>query len=346
MIRDRALPLVLALTCFAPAVVRAQGAPAHRVIFDTDFVAPPQDDGFALILALKSPELQILGVTTVAGNDTMERATADALRVLEIAGRTDVPVYRGAAAPLVHEKTEWATTVYGRWWSREPPPTPPGGFARRAAERQSAVDFIVQTVGASPGQIEIIALGPLTNLAMAMRVDPALATKVHRIAIMGGAIAALPDGGGNITPNAEYNFWVDPEAARIVLRSGVPIVLTPLNPTRKTAFTKDWFERVVAARTPLTELIRDRMGPLFEKQPDRRPAMFDQLAVASLIDPTLVQARDLFVDVDVNRGPNYGVSTGGERIWEGAEGAQKMTVQYDVDFARFIHMFVDRISRP
>ena len=339
--RGAAFALVLALGLASTAAAQTP----RPVIIDTDFVAPPQDDGLALALALKSPELSILGLTTVAGNDSMERATADALRVLEIAGRTDIPVYKGAAAPLVHEKSEWATTVYGRWWSHEPPPAPPGGRARRAPEKESAVDFILSTAAASREPIEIIALGPLTNLAIAVRRDPSLVSHIKRIAVMGGAIASLPDCARNSTPNAEYNFFVDPEAARIVLRSGIPIVLTPLNVTRKTAFTREWFERIAAADTPLARLIRDAMAPQFEKQPDRRPQMFDQLCVAAFIDPTLVKTRELVVDVDASHGPNYGVSTGGARVWEGAEGARTVQVQYDVDFDRFIRMYVDRVTR-
>ena len=111
-----------------PRIVSAQEP--QKIIFDTDFVVPPQDDSMALILALKSPELRLLGITTVAGNDSMERATSDALRMLEIAGRTDLPVYKGANMPLRHEKSEWAGTVHGRWWSDEPP-RPPGGFAKK-----------------------------------------------------------------------------------------------------------------------------------------------------------------------------------------------------------------------
>src|SRR5437773_5185706 len=112
----RSFVMAVALASWS-AVAAAQPAPVQKVIFDTDFVVPPQDDSMALLLALKSPELQILGVTTVAGNDSMERATSDALRVLEIAGRADIPVYKGANMPLRHEKTEWATTMHGRWWS-------------------------------------------------------------------------------------------------------------------------------------------------------------------------------------------------------------------------------------
>jgi inosine-uridine nucleoside N-ribohydrolase len=344
MMQRRTFAFAMCLSAWS-SLAGAQTSAAHKVIFDTDFVVPPQDDGFALILALNSPELEMLGVTTVAGNDSMERATSDVLRVLEIAGRTAVPVYKGANMPLMHEKTEFATTGHGRWWSDDPPPPPPGGFAKKQPERESAVDFIVRTVEANPGQVTIIAIGPLTNVAMALRMSPGLAPKVKQLVIMGGAIAFLPDGAGNQTPNAEFNFWVDPEAARIVLRSGIPIALTPLNVTRKTAFTKEWYDRIVAVNTPVTALIKERMGPRFEKDPKSGGQMYDQLAVAALIDPTLVQTRELFVDVDANVGPNYGVSVGGPRPWPGAEGAQKMAVQYDVDFTRFITMFVERVTK-
>jgi purine nucleosidase len=324
---------------------RALAQTPQKIIFDTDFVIPPQDDSLALILALKSPELQILGVTTVAGNDSMERATSDALRVLEIAGRPDIPVHKGANMPMRHEKSEWATTVHGRWWADEAPPMPPGGFAQTQPASGSAMDFIIRTVNAYPGQVTIAAIGPLTNVAMALRYEPGLAARIKRLVIMGGAIASLPDGAGNITPNAEFNIWVDPEAARIVFRSGVPIRLTPLNVTRKTHFSREWYEKIVAVDTPLTRLIRERMGPMFAQNPNRSGQMYDQLTLGALIDPTLVKSVDLYVDVDDHPGPNYGVTVGGPNPWEGAEGARQVSVQYDVDFDRFIRMFVDRITR-
>ena len=317
----------------------------QKIIFDTDFVVPPQDDGTALIFALKSPELRILGVTTVAGNDSMERATSDVLRVLEIAARTDIPVYKGANMPMRHEKSEWATTVHGRWWSDDPPPAPPGGFAKKQPEPGTAMDFIIRTINANPGQVTIAAIGPLTNVAMALRYEPGLASRIKRIAIMGGAIGSLVDGAGNMTPNAEFNIWVDPEAARLVFRSGVPISLTPLNVTRKTAFAKEWYDRIVAVDTPVTALLKERMGPGFERDPNRAGQMYDQLTIGALIDPTLVKTLDLFVDVDDHPGPNYGVTVGGQMIWEGAEGAKQMSVQYDVDFSRFIRLFIDRVTQ-
>ena len=320
-------------------------AQQHQVIFDTDFAIPPQDDGMALILALHSPEIEILGITTVAGNFSMEHATSDALRMLEIARRTDIPVYQGANMPLVHEKSEYATRVWGEWWSDEPPPAPPGGFAMKQAEAMGAAEFIVQTVKARPGEITIVAIGPLTNVAMAIRQSPDVAPNVKQIVIMGGAVAVLPDGHGNVTPNAEFNFWVDPEAARVVLRSGIPIVLSPLNVSRKTGLTKEWYERMVATDTPITSLIRTTVGPRFESRPDESALMYDQVAVASLIDPTLVTTRELYVDVDDTPGLNYGVSVGGDQIWPGAEGARRMSVQYDLDWERFITMFVERVTR-
>jgi inosine-uridine nucleoside N-ribohydrolase len=343
-IRIRCATLLgMSLVLGVPQIASAQEP--QKIIFDTDFVVPPQDDSMALILALKSPELRVLGLTTVAGNDSMERATSDALRMLEIAGRTDIPVFKGANMPLRHEKSEWAGTVHGRWWSDDPPPAPPGGFAKKQPEPGSAMDFIIRTVNANPGQVTIAAIGPLTNIAMALRQEPGLASRIKRLAIMGGAIASLADGAGNMTPNAEFNIWVDPEAARIVFRSGVPISLTPLNVTRKTKFSREWYEKIVAVETPLTNLIKDRMGPAFQRDPNRSGQMYDQLTIGSLIDPSLVKTVDLFVDVDDHPGPNYGVTVGGPKMWEGAEGAKQVSVQYDVDFDRFIRMFVDRVTR-
>ena len=150
------------------------------------------------------------------------------------------------------------------------------------------MDFIVRTVMARPGEVTILAIGPLTNVAMALRQEPGLAERVKQIVIMGGAVASLPDGAGNITPNAEFNFWVDPEAAKVVLRSGIPD--RALAPERLAQDRPH--EGVVredgGADTPLTGLLRETVGPRFATDPSRRMLMYDQVAVASLVDPTLV----------------------------------------------------------
>jgi inosine-uridine nucleoside N-ribohydrolase len=315
------------------------------IIFDTDFVMPPWDDGLTLMLALQSPELEVLGITTVAGNESLERATADALRLLEIANRTDIPVHIGADMPLVHEKSDFAVESYGRWYSDEVV-EPPGGFASIEAQDEPAVPWIVDTVMDRPGEVTIVAIGPLTNIAQAIRAAPGFAANVKKLVIMGGAIALLPDGAGNITPNAEFNFWVDPEAAHVVLRSGIPIELSPLNVSRKSSLDKDWYEKLVAVDNPLTRLLRETMGRRFETEPDRIWYMYDQIALASLIDPTLVETEALYVDVNIDHGISYGVSVGGRKPWPGAEGAVKMNVQYDLDWPRFIEMFIERVQRP
>jgi purine nucleosidase len=342
MKRIRACAVLLAMVTAAPVLAE----PPQKIIFDTDFAYPPQDDAMALLFVLNCPELQILGITTVAGNRSVNVATADALKVLEVANRAEIPVFQGAAGPLMHEKSEWDTRRHGGWYANEPAPAPPGGFASKKAEARSAVEFLVNTVMQNPGQVTILAIGPLTNVAMAMRMEPDFARNVKQIVIMGGAIASLPDGGGNHTPNAEFNFYVDPEAAQVVLRSGMPIVLSPLNVSRKARFTREWYEKIVAVDTPMTRLVKERLGPGFEQRPDRIALMYDQIAAVTLIDPALMKTVELFVDVDINHDANYGVSVGAPQTWPGGEGARKMLVQTDLDWDKFIRLYVDRVTRP
>ncbi|MEO5897499.1 MAG: nucleoside hydrolase [Vicinamibacterales bacterium] len=334
--------VLLALCAAAPAAAQQP----QKIIFDTDFAYPPQDDSLALFFVLNSPELEVLGITTVAGNRSLNVANADALKILEVTNRTDIPLYSGAAAPLMHAGVEWDLKRHGGWYANEPAPAPPGGFAtKKKAESMAAVDFLVNTVMANPGQVTILAIGPLTNLAMAMRMNVNFAKNVKQLVIMGGAIASLPDGGGNHTPNAEFNFYVDPEAAQIVVRSGIPIVLSPLNISRKARFTKEWYDKIVAADTPITRMIKDRMDAGYQQRPDRVGLMYDQIAAVALVDPSLMKTVDLFVDVDANPGPNYGVSVGAAQPWPGGEAARKMAVQTELDFDKFIRLYVERVTK-
>ena len=319
-------------------------AAQHRVIFDTDFVLPPQDDGYALLLALGSPEIAIDGVTTVEGNVNQADATAQVLKLLEAVGRDEVPVYQGATLPLVHRKSEFATRRFGTWWSDAPAAEPPGGFARKKPQAEDAADFIVSTVMSDPGEITIVAIGPLTNIATALSREPRIASAVKSVYIMGGAIAILPDGAGNQTPNAEFNFWVDPEAAHMVLRSGMPIVLSPLNVSRKALFPRSAYEEILSDGGDLAGWIRNRTRTRLRGAEWREFLMYDQLAVASLIDSSLFEREQVYVDVDTQRGINYGVSVGGESLWPGADGAHRITVDHDVDVERFMRLFVERVK--
>ncbi len=298
----------------------------------------------ALMLALQSPELEILGITTVAGNDSLNRATSDALRMLEIGRQPDIPVYRGANRPLQHVKSEYAENMHGNWYSDESPPMPPGGYPLIKARSESALSFILQTVLDQPGEVTIVAIGPLTNIALAIQADAKFAESVKKLVIMGGAVPILPDGAGNMTPSAEFNFWVDPEAAYVTLRSGIPIELSPLNVSRKSYLTKDWYEKLTAVDNPFTRLLRDTVGERFVDTPNSSWHMHDQIAVASLIDPSLVKTESLIVDVDTNKGINYGASVAGRQAWPGAEGASLISVQYDLDWPRFIELFIERVQ--
>lgn len=347
LLGDIAMKRIVAWTLLLAvcAAASAQAQIPQKIIFDTDFAFPPQDDAMALFFVLNSPELEILGITTVAGNKSLNVANADVLKVVEATNRAEIPVFQGAASPLQHEGTEWDTKRHGGWYANPPAPEPPGGFARtKKLETRSAIDFLVDTVMRNPGQVTILALGPLTNIAIAMRMESGFARHVRQLVIMGGAVASLPDGAGNHTPNAEFNFYVDPEAARIVLRSGIPIVLSPLNISRRARFTKEWYEKIVAVDTPITRLVRDRLGPAFEQRPDRSYLMYDQVAAVTLVDPTLMTTVEYYVDVDANEGPSYGVSVGAPQVWPGAEGAQRMLVQTDLDWDRFIRLYVERVT--
>ena len=160
---------------------------------------------------------------------------------------------------------------------------------------------------------------------------------------MGGAIANLPDGAGNITPNAEFNFWGDPEAAQVVLQSGIPITLSPLNVSSKTAMTKSIFDRIISVNNDVTSVIDTTMRPYIDQKSDNVWLMYDHVVIGSLIDPTLAPTKQWYVDIDTHKGITYGTSVGNSERWPGAENARKISVQYDLDWPRFIEMFISRM---
>jgi purine nucleosidase len=274
--------------------------PSRKILIDTDTAS---DDAVALIMALRSPQVSVLAITVVAGNVSVEQGTRNALYTAELCG-SPVPVFSGAAAPLVRP-LEDAAWFHGRDGLGDHGYQP----AARTAEDGFAVDAMVRIVEANPG-IEIITLGPLTNLALALRQSPGLAANVSRCMVMGGA----PCCEGNVTPAGEYNFWVDPEAARVVLRSKLPIELVGWQLSRGAAVVNGHErEEILALGTSFAEFAmrsNDTAAKAYRTQTgEEGVALPDPTAMAILLDPALMLAfSDHYIDVQVDSGITRGMS--------------------------------------
>ena len=289
---------------------RAADAPSHqpqrpgrgpfRVIIDTD---PGVDDALALLLAMRSPELKIEAITAVAGNVPLDLTLPNALRMVEIAGRTDIPVAAGARAPLVRRLV---TAAYAHGENGLGGAVFPEPKTKPVAE--PAAVLIRQIIRKFPGEVTLLTIGPLTNIATALNADPELAGMVRRLVMMGGSLS-----GGNITPAAEFNIYVDPEAARIVFQSGIPVTMVGLDVTRKTSLTEDHVRQLQAGQNPVSQAAATIARNAIEHNRERGfavgPNMHDSLAVAGFIDPSLLQMKDYYVDVEI-----MGELTAGETL--------------------------------
>jgi inosine-uridine nucleoside N-ribohydrolase len=279
--------------------VNAPSAP-RRIILDTD---PGVDDAMAILLALRSPELKIEAITPVCGNVPLSLTLPNALRLLEIAGRTDIPVAGGASTPLVRRlitaKYVHGNNGLGGVEFPEPKIHPVAALA---------VELIRSIVRKNPGEITIVAVGPLTNIATVLKTDPSIATLIKEIVVMGGSLS-----GGNITPSAEFNFYVDPEAARIVFDAGVPITMVGLNVTEKVLLREAEVRTLEAAQNPVSQAAGKIMRATLERMRKGRDitvvAMHDPLTVAHLIDPTILTLKDYYVQIETT-----GELTAGESV--------------------------------
>ncbi len=297
---------VLASTSFAReayALTDGQQTPGpgrRRVIIDTD---PGVDDALALLLAMRSPELQIEAITPVAGNVPLELTLPNALRMVEIAGRTDIAVAAGAKSPLVRRlvTAAYAHGENGLGGAIFPEP-------KIKAVTEPAAEVIRQIVRKYPGDVTLITLGPLTNVATVLNTDPQLAGMVQSLVMMGGSLS-----GGNITPAAEFNIYVDPEAARIVFQSGIPITMVGLDVTRKTSLTEDHVRVLEAATNPVSQaaakIARNAINHHREQGFLVGPNMHDSLAVAGFLDPSLLKFKEYYIDVETT-----GELTSGETL--------------------------------
>jgi len=272
-----------------------------RIILDTD---PGVDDAIAILLALRSPELKLEAITPVSGNVPLAFTLPNALRLLEIAGHPEIPVAAGAPVPLVRRLVTAAYVHGNNGLGGVEFPEP-----KIKPVSETASDLIRRIVRANPGEITIVAIGPLTNIATVLKVDPAIAPMIKSFVLMGGAL-----NGGNITPAAEFNFYVDPEAARIVFDSGVPITMVGLDVTNKVLLRESQVRTLEAAQNPVSQaagkIMRATLGRIYKTNDETVVAMHDPLTIASLIDPTVVTLRDYYVQIETSGEITAGQSVG------------------------------------
>ena len=301
------------------------------VILDCD---PGHDDAIALLLALASPELEVLGVTTVYGNQTLEKTTANALRVLDLVDRHDVLVAPGADRPLERELTV-AAHVHGESGLDGPKLPPPG----RRPVAQHAVDFMVERIVGSPRPVTLVPTGPLTNVALLL--DRIGGDNVERIVLMGGAIAE-----GNMTPAAEFNIWADPEAAARVFGSGLDVTMIGLDVTHRAVTSPAVQERLRATGT-VGAFVADLVDffSVYHRETygwDGAP-IHDTVAVAHVLWPGLVTTVDRNVEIEVQSDLCRGRTV--VDLWNRTERPQNAHVGVDLDTDRFFELLVERIGR-
>jgi inosine-uridine nucleoside N-ribohydrolase len=302
------------------------------VILDCD---PGHDDAIALLLALGSPELRLLGVTTVSGNQTLEKTTANAIRVLDHVGRGEVPVAAGAPRPLIRER-HTAAEVHGESGLDGPSLPPPS----RDPEPAHAIDWIAGAVADCDEPVTLIATGPLTNVALLLARYPELESELERIVLMGGAI-----GEGNTTPAAEFNIWVDPEAAHRVFQSGVDLTMVGLDVTHQALMTSAHTERLAAAGKA-GQLVADLFEFYARFHAQRYgwtgAPVHDAVAVGHVIDATLLTTAHCGVVIDTGPEPSRGRTDADVRRAMGW--TPNCHVAVGIDSERFLELLIERIG--
>jgi inosine-uridine nucleoside N-ribohydrolase len=298
------------------------------ILLDCD---PGHDDAIALLLVLASPELELLGVTSVSGNQTLEKTTANAIRVLEFAGRGDIPVAAGADRPLVRERFV-AAYVHGETGLDGPDLPPP----QAEPISRHAVDFLADRIRERDGAVTLVPTGPLTNIALLLALHPD--ARPERIVLMGGAV-----GEGNVTPAAEFNIWADPEAAARVFGSGIDVTMIGLDVTHKALFSTAHMGRLAGrVGEMVTELLRfydkfHRKVYGFDGSP-----IHDAVAVAHVIDPALVETKHRNVEIDVESELCRGRTVAD--IWARTEREPNVHVGVEIDADGFLELLIERIN--
>jgi purine nucleosidase len=297
-----------------------------KIIIDCD---PGVDDAIALLLAFASPdEIELVGITTVIGNVSLPLTTRNALRVTAMANRQDVPVYAGCSRPIVLPRVQRGASVHGTDGLGDlgvPDATHP-------IQGQHAVDFIIDTILREPGEITLCPIGPMTNIALALIKEPSIAAKIKQIVFMGGA-AFSP---GNTATDAEFNIWIDPHAAQVVLSSGIPMTMFGLDVTRHATLTSARFDELERNASPLMQTAIAMMRHYGSGD----ASLHDPCVTAFLIDPSLFKGVDAVIDVDLDQSGAYGRT----RVVENGTGrGQPIRVITEVDDERLFRLIDQRL---
>jgi inosine-uridine nucleoside N-ribohydrolase len=348
---------------------RCAEAQRRLVLIDQDGSGPADSNTMGMMVLLQSPQAEVLGVTVVTGNAWRDEEVKHTLRMLELVGRSDVPVVPGAVFPLVRtqEETRLEMQLIGKpfWvgaWGRQttdlaPPaglvqakirthepweiPSLPEGSPQTKPLAEDAPHFLIRQVRAHPGQVTIYAAGPLTNIALAVAIDPQFAELTRGIVIMGSSINPQTDDAEFATsPRHEFNFWFDPEAARIVLRAGWQrIDVTTVDVSIKAMFTQEMFDAISRSSNPAAQYISKFAG--------ERYYLWDELAACAWLDPSIItKIREVYMDVDLSHGPSYGDTLTWVEKLKPATEVRLVHAQMDVDLPKFRKMFVDLMSAP
>ena len=358
----RKLVLSLLLSSLLQSAASAQKI---KIIVDQDARGPGTSDQQAILVFLQSDKFDVLGITTVSGDQWVKEETQHVLRMLEVAERTDVPVIQGAEFPLLNskEETERWEAVYGKLeykgcWTEHfeanrstvydepyhaPDVVPPmkEGTPNIQAVSGTAAEFIVKMVHKYPGEVVLWAGGPLTNFALALKLDPEVATLAKEFVMMGGGLYA--DKGaidpGAIDARREFNWWFDAEATRIVLRAPWrKVTITPIDISVKTRFTTEMKAVISQANTPVTKYLDKYSLPGY---------MWDEIAGAALIDPSIITGqKQLYMDIDVDHGASYGKTIFWNSTAKAPPYLRLATVQFDIDAEKFYKLYIDLMTRP
>jgi inosine-uridine nucleoside N-ribohydrolase len=328
----------------------------EKVILDTDMVIL-YDDGVAMMMLANHPDIELLGVTIVPGNTWIAEGTAYALGQLEVLNRTDIPVALGTRYPLraaryetmeVERRMFGYNSSYTGCFGRAEPASYLDVYHKEFGKEPTikpvdkhAVTFLIDTIKANPGQVTVIPIGPCTNLAIAIRLAPEIIPLIKRVVYMGGAF----DVPGNTTPSAEFNWWFDPEAAKMSVRAAfADQLIVGLDVCEKYRFNKKIFERITAVKTPIARMFKQKYESEFEKNPNYTRLVWDTIAAAVVIDPTLiVEEQTQWVDVNSDYGLDYGRSLGYQK--QGPAGTQKARILFTIDEERFWDLMVTLLTK-